>query len=159
MKKQALMTFERLVSRSFGDERSRFWRGSPRGLNLKDVQQYLDEGGDPNHRADSGHTLLHIAADNGEIEIMRLLVAHGADVNARGYRGYTPLHMAVDSDCDTSPRDGTRATELPLTMLILGAGADESARDDDGETARDIAVAYGGHEAQLYDQILRSPGA
>jgi ankyrin repeat protein len=155
MKAQAPMTLERLMSRSFGGESSSFWRGGPRWLTFKDVQRYLDEGGDPNGRADSGNTLLHIATDNGEVEIIQLLVARAADVNARGFHGYTPLHLAVASDCDTSPRDGRRAMELPLTKLLLGFAPDESVRDDDGETARDVAGAYGGHEAQLYDQIPR----
>jgi ankyrin repeat protein len=158
MKKRKRMTFEKLMSRSFG---SSFWRGGPRGLSLEDIERYLAEGGDPNRRADSGHTLLHLAMDNYDIELVRLLITRGADVNARGYRGYTPLHLAVDSDCDSQPRDGRRATELPLTTLLLGFGADESVRDDDGVTARDFAVAYGEQEAQLYDRIPRhhSPGA
>src|SRR4051812_40941726 len=105
------MTFDRLMSRSFGKESTTFWRSRPRGLCIKDVQRYLDEGGDPNHRKADGNTLLHIAADNGETEIIRLLVANGASVNTRGNYGYTPLHLAVDSDCDTSPRDGRSATE------------------------------------------------
>jgi ankyrin repeat protein len=153
MKRKAPMTFERLMSRAFGGESSSFWRGGPRGLTVEDVRQYLDEGGDPNRRADSGYTLLHIAADNYESEIVRLLVERGADLNARGYCGYTPLHIAVDADCNTSSRDGRRATELPLTALLLGFGADESVRDEDGETARDFALAYGSQEAELYDNI------
>jgi len=152
------MSFEHLISRSFGKESSSFWRGGPRGLSIEDVRRYLDEGGDPNRRTESGQTLLHIATDNGQVELMQLLVARGADVNARGHHGYTPLHLAVDMDCDTSPRDGRRATELPLTRLLLGLGADELARDDDGETARDVAVAYSRHETQLYDDIPRHRG-
>jgi len=144
------------MSRSFGAESSTFWSGGPRGLRLEEVQRYLDEGGDPNRRTETGQTLLHIAADNGEIDIVGLLLARGADVNARGFHGYTPLHLAVDADCDTSVRDGRRATELPLTKALLGFGADESVRDDEGETARDFAVAYGEAETQFYDQISRN---
>src|SRR5262250_2369256 len=106
MKKQEPMTFESLMSRSFGAESSSFWSGGPRGFTIEDVQRYLDEGGDPNSRTDSRQTLLHIATDNAQVEIVRLLVARGADVNAKGYHGCTPLHIAVDMDCDTSPRDG-----------------------------------------------------
>jgi len=153
MKQRESMTFEKLMGRSFGAESSSFWSGRPRGLRIEEVQRYLDDGGDPNRRTETGQTLLHIAADNGKIEIMRLLLARGADVNAKGYHGYTPLHIAVDSDCDTSSRDGRSATELPLTKLLLGFSADESVRDDDGETARDFAVAYGAVETRLYDQL------
>src|SRR5262249_24018379 len=118
MKKQEAMTFEKLMRKSFREES--LWRGGPRGLRLKEVQRYLDEGGDPNRRTDSGDTLLHLATSNENIEVIELLLARGADVNARGYRGYTPLSLAVASDCDTAPRDGRHATELPLTGLLLG---------------------------------------
>src|SRR5689334_4828287 len=153
LKSKKPMTFERLMSRSFGKESSSFWSFnlSPRGLQVKDVQQYLDEGGDPNRRTEHQQTLLHIAADNGDLDVIKLLIAHGADINARGYRNYTPLHLAVDGDCNTSGRDGRVATELPAAKLLIESGADESIRDDDGEIPRDTAVLYGKITAALYD--------
>jgi uncharacterized protein len=154
--KQKLMTFERLMSRSFGKESFSFWRGTPRGLRLDDVQQYLRDGGDPNHRTEDGRTLLHIAADNQQIGILRLLASHGADLNAKAYQGWTPLHFAVDADCDTSARDGRRASELPTTQAPLELGADESIRIESGETPRDVAAAYGTFDATLYDTVARS---
>jgi hypothetical protein len=150
------MTLERLLSRSYGKESSTFWGGGPRGLTLGDVRRYLDEGGDVDGRLESGDTLLINAASNLEVEIVRLLVDRGADVNARGSHGYTALHDAVDMECNTQSRaDYGRASELPLTQLLLDAGADETLRDDDNETARDIAVAYGEAEARLYDSLPR----
>jgi hypothetical protein len=155
-KKQQPMTFERLMSRAFGKESSSFRRGGPRGLRMEEVQQYLNDGGDVNRRTEAGQTLLHIAADNSQMDTVRLLVSGGADINAKGYHGYTPLHLAVDMDCNTqSGRDDSRATELPVAKFLIDAGADESVQDDDGETARDIAVAYGKAEADLYDSISR----
>ncbi|MEO6434440.1 MAG: ankyrin repeat domain-containing protein [Tepidisphaeraceae bacterium] len=155
-KNQKSMTLERLLSRSYGKESSTFWRGGPRGLTLEDVRRYLDEGGDVNGRFESGDTLLHNATSNLQIEIVRLLVARGADVNAKGYHGYTPLHRAVDMDCNTQNReDYSCASELPLTKILIDAGADETVRDDDNETARDIAVAYGEAETGLYDSLPR----
>src|SRR5262245_50299472 len=152
------MTFERLMSRSFGKKSSSFWSfslRSPRGLQAKDVQQYLDEGRDPNQRTEHHQTLLHIAADNGELDVIELLIARGADINARGYRNYTPLHLAVDGDCDTSGRDGRVPTELPATKLLVESGADESIRDDDGEIPRDTAVVSGKIPTALYDALPR----
>jgi len=155
-RRQAPMTFERLMDRAFGGG-GNFWTGGPRGLQLEDVRLYLDEGGDANRRVDSGNTLLHIAADNGDLDVMKLLVSRGAEVNAKGYHGYTPLHLAVDLDCNTSGRDGRRATELPVTKTLLGLGADPSIRDDDGEIPRDTAVAYGVREAELFDALVCPP--
>jgi uncharacterized protein len=155
-KKQKRTTLERLLSRSYGKESSKFWGGGPRGLMLEDVRRYLDEGGDVNGRFGSGDTLFHNAASNVEIEIVRLLVARGADVNAKGSHGYTPLHHAVDMECNTQSRVGySRASELPLTRVLIDAGADETLRDDDDKSARDIAGAYGEAETRLYDSLPR----
>ncbi len=40
-------------------------------------------------------TALHYAADNGHLEIVKLLIANDADVNAKDNTGYTPLHWAA----------------------------------------------------------------
>ena len=39
-------------------------------------------------------TALHRTAENGNVEIARLLIAGGADVNARGMGGITPIQIA-----------------------------------------------------------------
>ena len=145
------MTFDQLIKRMTRSTLT----GGFRGLRVDDVSAYLDAGGDVNARTGDGQTLLHLAADNGEVDVIRLLAARGADVSARGYGGSTPLHLAVDVDCNTSARDGRRATELPLTALLLALGADESLRNDDDETPRDIAAAYGDGELALYDALTR----
>ena len=46
-------------------------------------------------------TPLHVAAQNGHLDVVRLLVAAGATVNAamssHGILGITPLHLAVEA--------------------------------------------------------------
>jgi len=44
-----------------------------------------------------GNTLLHYAAANGQIEVVKFLVENGLDVNVKNKYGLTPLHMA--SEC------------------------------------------------------------
>src|SRR6266700_1255295 len=90
------LTFEELMSRSFGKKSSSFWSNSPRGLQMEDIRRYLKNGGDVNQRSENNDTLLHLAASNGYEEIAKLLLAHGADLNAQDLQGYTPLHLAVD---------------------------------------------------------------
>lgn len=149
------ITFEWLMSRSFGKKSSSFWSNSPRGLQIEDVQKYLEAGGDVNQHNKNEDTLLHLASANGEVEIAKLLIARGANINAKDLQGYTPLHLVVDGDCDTSARDGKPATELPLAKLLIDSGADESAKDEDGESPRDMAAAYGKGSATLYDAISK----
>ena len=123
-----------------------------RGLMADDVVCYLDDGGNPNARTAGGLTLLHLAAEDGEAETIRLLAGRGADVNAPDRFGQTPLHMAVASDCDTAPRDGLRTSGLPTALVLLRLGADPDARAANGRTPRDIAAGCG--VAQAFDELL-----
>jgi ankyrin repeat protein len=139
------MTFERVIKHF-----------STRGLRVEDVRRYLEAGGDIHRRDEKMNwSLLHFAAEDANCEVIRFLVAHGADLAATDRNGWTPLHLAVDTDMDTSSRDARRATELPTVKTLIELGADETVRAADGETPRDLALAYG--EQALYDSLSR-PG-
>ena len=72
-----------------------------------------------------GATLLHVAAEYRNVDVMAVLFARGADANARaaldasGVGGQTPLFHAV-----TQNEDGG----LPAVRLLLDHGADLSVR-------------------------------
>ena len=51
-------------------------------------------GADPGLRQEDGATALHIAAASGDLDIVRLLVAHGADLSAGDRNGDTPAMIA-----------------------------------------------------------------
>lgn len=48
-----------------------------------------------NMQTDEGYSLLHYAADNGNLEMVRELIRRGANVNLLSAKGSTPYDMAV----------------------------------------------------------------
>ena len=54
-------------------------------------------GADPNAREQGGYTPLHAATQNGDEDMIRLLLYGGADLTLRGKDGKTPLDLAMES--------------------------------------------------------------
>ena len=77
-------------------------------------------------------TPLAVAAREGRIDAVRLLLRHGATLNATDSRARTPLHAAA------APWWQENAD---LVALLIAAGADGYAQDRDGRTPLDIAKA------------------
>ena len=64
--------------------------------NNAEAIRLIDSGQfDINMQTDEGYSLLHYAADNGNLEMVRELIRRGADVNLRSAKGSTPYDMAV----------------------------------------------------------------
>jgi ankyrin repeat protein len=62
---------------------------------------------------------LHFAAQGGDLDEVRRLLAEGHDLNALDILGHTPLHYAVDNE------------DLRLVDLLLNHGADVNAHAND----------------------------
>ncbi|MES3033787.1 MAG: ankyrin repeat domain-containing protein [Gemmatimonadota bacterium] len=82
-----------------------------------------------------GTTLLHMAIDFDELEIVQWLIAQGADVNARatvgasGFGGYTPLFCTVVSQPNFWMNYHQRGPfTAPFTELLLANGAEPNVR-------------------------------
>ena len=114
-----------------------------------------------------GGTLLHVAAEYGNLAAAALLLDRGADVDARaaideaGVGGQTAIFHAV-----TQFEDGG----LPITQLLIGRGADLAVRvklpgdyERPGEivecTALGYALLFGGSRQRRTVTLLRERGA
>ena len=89
----------------------------------------IKNGTDINSRDIDSRTPLHIAAQYAESGMVRLLLAHCANVEAVDGLGRTPLHVACD---------GKAAQEC--VTILLDAGANVDARDEDGFTVLETAI-------------------
>jgi len=101
-------------------------------VDVRMVRLLLDKGARVN-TPEAKRTPLMLASYQGNVEIVKLLLAKGADVSARGKlvnEDRTPLALAVEMD------------HLEVVKLLLAAGAD--ARDDGllGLAARAPSMAY-----------------
>ncbi|KAK4198852.1 hypothetical protein QBC40DRAFT_330363 [Triangularia verruculosa] len=77
-----------------------------------------------------GQSALHLAADQGQTDVVRLLLQRGADCNVRG--SVTPLWMA------------TRSARVDIVEMLLQGGADpQAANMHTGETPLSRAAALG----------------
>jgi len=76
---------------------------------------------------EEGMTLLHWAADRGNLSIVQFLIDKGCHVNSLDKCGQTPLHYAVSCG-----HNG-------VVQLLIALGADVTLKDEDGLTSFDLA--------------------
>ncbi|PKK41422.1 hypothetical protein CI102_15090 [Trichoderma harzianum] len=110
-------------------------------------------------------TLLHVAAREGELEVVRLLLAKGANTSHTGRTGVTPIAYAIDegqvavvdlllqhdvdidSVCAGSDRTpllyAASEGQVEVVQFLLKKGADVNSTNMDGMTPYDLAVAGG----------------
>jgi len=94
------------------------------------VALLLKFGAHPNLPNIDSVSPLHIAATGGNLVVVRLLKEHGAYINFHDDTGDTPLHYAT--------REGQREV---VRYLVMECGADPLIKNEDGETAIDLALA------------------
>ena len=91
-------------------------------------------------------TPLHRAAEQGDIEQVRSLIASGADINARDYQGLTPIHRA------SGWTHGHEVKSLEVVKVLVAKGADVNAESNGGITPMKCARKYGTEAIRSYLQ-------
>lgn len=72
--------------------------------------------------------ILHVAARQGELDHVCILLENGADIDAIGDLGFTPLHSAA------------LGGQARTVELLLSLGADTTIKNEFGQTALDVAA-------------------
>jgi ankyrin repeat protein len=118
------------------------------------VRRLLDLGADPSAGTEDRESPLSRAATMGHVAIVRALLEAGADPKTEGQCGRTPV-LDLVHDYGRNPMSSTGGVPECLRMLI-DAGAEIDARDNDGRTALQVAAAAGHEDLAA---ILRAAGA
>ncbi len=90
---------------------------SEQNLNL--VRDLINLGNINTQDADD-KTPLHWAANEGSVEIARILIDAGADLNVQDNLGWTPLHGAAEFG------------RVEIVRMLIDAGADKTILNNDG---------------------------
>jgi ankyrin repeat protein len=99
------------------------------GGRVETVLALLDAGADPKAVDIRGDTALHIAADCGNAEVVKLLLGRHVPINTQNQsQGLMPIHNA------------TFANSLECVQILLDAGANPNSRDANNVTPLFIAV-------------------
>jgi ankyrin repeat protein len=119
------------------------WEATATG-NIEAVKQHLSAGADADVKGGwMGGTPLHYAAENGQKEMVELLIDKGADVNLKTDFDQTPLHLAAENG------------QKEMVELLIAKGANVNAHDG-LSTPFDIAVES--NKTQTADLIRKKGG-
>jgi len=140
---------------------------------LEFIKLLIDKGADVNHRVkdstetrtvftnqwldENGATAFLRASQSGDVELMKLLLAHGADPKINTLLGVTPLHVAAGIGwVEGITYEWSPKATLEAVKMLVDLGLDVNAQADTGRTALHGAAHKG--RADVI-QVLADHGA
>jgi N-acyl-D-amino-acid deacylase len=117
---------------------------SAKDLTGRSAKLLLDAGANPNGQDKMGNSALHVAAFNGNSEVVRLLLARHASVNTANKMGSTPtVNASIRGDAN-------------IVRMLIDAGADVNAADSSESTALMWAAYKESGDPAVVDMLLRA---
>jgi ankyrin repeat protein len=106
------------------------------------IVQYHSQGLDLDKPLnEAGWTLLHVAAQTGNIGLAKFLISNKVDINTVEYaENWTPLMVSVFNN------------QLEMTKFLISMRADVHLKDKQGKSAYDLAVFY--NNPEIYKLII-----
>lgn len=126
------------------------------------VEQSIKYGADVNTKDRWGHSMLHIAVQKINVELVQKLVKKGANVNMIDSITFTPLRYAMANSYDKEPK------LLDITKILLEQKPDLTLNDYAGKTPLNAAIEFkatktavllieGGADIDLVDESGYAP--
>lgn len=130
--------------------------------NLVKVQAAINSKADFDACDEEHNTALHLAAQRGHIEIVKVLLKHGTNCHRKNLTGATALHLAVehgheetvkillangskinalDNNLNTPLIIAIQNSKIELSKLLIAKGAKLDEKNKDGNTALHLASA------------------
>lgn len=119
---------------------------------VSEVQTLLDKGADINFRNENNQTAVMIAAFEGHVDAVIELVKRGADCNARDVLGNTALMYSASEKLSLNEKlmrwlntaiSASSDAYHAIAKILITAGADINAHNNDGETPLIYAISAG----------------
>ncbi|XP_011409906.2 PREDICTED: protein phosphatase 1 regulatory subunit 16A-like [Amphimedon queenslandica] len=87
---------QKMLEEGYTDDVCKYLRDSVPKTMLADLKAFVSDGGSVNTKDKYGASALHIAAANGYIEVMELILSQPkVNINIQDNEGWTPFHAAV----------------------------------------------------------------
>lgn len=101
------------------------------GSKMRNIKRLMELGANIFKTTNRRISAVHLAARNGDTEVVRLLLQHDVNANQGAIYGFNPLMLAAGKGC------------LDSVTLLLDNGADSNSCDDLGQTPLHFAARRG----------------